>query len=133
LADVFEGSFDDLIALFIAKIYRDVFNEGLLIVLIENREAHRIIDGAALGPQKASAETVEGRDMEEEGGIGDKSAGSILHFGRDFVGEGNRQNSGRIRLPFRNEIRDAIRQNPGLARARASDDADMLRPRLHRG
>jgi hypothetical protein len=49
-----------------------------------------------------------------------------MHFGRDFIGEGNRQNPRWINVFFADEIGNPIGQNPGFPAAGTRDNPDVL-------
>jgi hypothetical protein len=46
----------------------------------------------------------------------------LLHLAGGLVGEGDREDLPRLRIPRTEQVGDAVRQHAGLARARAGDD-----------
>ena len=69
---------------------------------------------------------MEGRNIEELGELRDELTGTFLHFGSNFIGESDREDPSRVDARLADEIRDAIRKNASLSRARTGDDANML-------
>ena len=76
----------------------------------------------AIAPQQAHAEGVKGGKIGRpriERHIAQQRRHALAHLAGGLVGEGDRQNGGRGHVPRRDDVRDAVRDDPGFAAARA--------------
>ena len=79
----------------------------------------------AIAPQQPHAERVEGarRRAPNPSGTSSSSDGyALAHLAGGFVGERDGQDGGRRHVPRGDQVRDAVRDDAGLAAARAGQD-----------
>ena len=94
-----------------------------LIVDVEDREAALETDQFGMPAQDLDADRVEGAEPRHSlNRTADERTDALLHFARRLVGEGDREDLGRIRLACREYMGDAGRQHARLADARARED-----------
>ena len=79
----------------------------------------------AIAPQQPHAEGMKGgevrRGIESYTSLSSAATRSRISSG-GLVGEGDRQNGGRRHVPRRDDVRDAVRDDPGFAAARAGQN-----------
>jgi hypothetical protein len=74
-----------------------------------------------LGTQDTNARCVKRADPHLFGNRTNKRLNTFTHFLSGLIGKGDRQNIHWVRA-LRNEVRNALRQNPSFARARAGNN-----------
>ena len=105
-----------------AQIADDVAGEPHGVGLVVDRELRGIAEQLCVAPQDAHTGRVERGDPHALGDGADEAGDALAHLCSGLVGEGDREHLVRRDLVLLDEVRDAVREHPGLARARAGDD-----------
>ncbi len=103
-----------------AEVADHVAGEPGGVGLVVDRERTRIAERLAVAAQDAHTRRVERRDPHRPHHRADECADSLAHLGRCLVGERDREDARRTNTPV-DQVRDAMREHPGLARPGARD------------
>ena len=88
-------------------------------------------EATCFAAQDAHACGVEGHHPHRAGGGSDQRRDALLHLASSLVGEGDGQDLGRTYTLLPDEVRDALRQHPGLAGSRTRDDEQRTAAMSH--
>ena len=97
------------------------FQHPQRVRLVIDREAARVAEPLGVGAQHPRAGRVEGGHPHRPRGAPDQLLDPLAHLRRGLVGEGDRQDLARPRGAGRQQVGDAVGQDPGLTRARSGD------------
>jgi hypothetical protein len=100
------------------EVADDVAGQALRIGLVVDAERARVADGLGVGAQDANARRVERAHPHRLHHRADQRGHPMLHLVGGLVGERDRKDA-RRRHTFLDEVRDAMREHAGLARAGA--------------
>ncbi len=104
------------------QLFEHLLDERDLIGRVVDDEISRQADGRCFPPQQARAERVKRRDPRADQRRAEQRLDASTHFFRGFVGERDGKNFVVLRVPFGQEVRDALRDDARLARAGARKD-----------
>ena len=104
-----------------AEVSNAVAHQALRVGLIVNRERLWVANVFGLGAQNTNARRVKRADPHLFCHGANKCLYTLSHFLGGLVGKGDRQNIHWVRS-LRYEMRDALRQYPSFARARAGNN-----------
>ena len=96
-----------------------LLQEADLVVGVEDGEVRLQADQLGMAAQDAGGDRMEGAEPDFVGGIADHRLQPLAHFARRLVGEGDREDLAREGAAQRQDMRQARRQDPGLAGAGA--------------
>ena len=85
------------------------------VPLVVDREAARVAELLRLGAQDPGAGRVEGHHPHRPGAVAHELLDAFAHLLRGLVGEGDREDLPRSRLAAPHQVRDPVREHPGLA------------------
>ena len=104
------------------EVAHDERDEPLAVGGVVDGEAALHADLRRLAAQDAHARRVEGHDPHRLRPRPDEVLDPLAHLRGGLVGEGDREDLPRLRAAGGEQVGDAVREHPGLARARAGDD-----------
>ena len=104
-----------------AEVADHVAGEPRGVGLVVDRELARVAEHVAVGAQDAHARRVERRHPHGAHDRPDEVGDPLAHLGRGLVGERDRQDLRRLHALV-DEVGDAVREHPGLARSGARHD-----------
>ena len=104
-----------------------VVDEAHGVGLVVDRERAPVAEHRGLAPQDPRARGVERRHPHPARDRADERADALLHLARGLVGERDREQLERGDPALGDQVRDAVGEQPGLARTRAGDDEDRVR------
>ena len=96
-------------------------DEPHLILVVVDREARRVAEPLRFAPQHASAGGVEREDPDRARRLAEHPLEALAHLPRRLVRERDREDLVRLHPARADQMRDAIRENARLPRARAGD------------
>ena len=96
-------------------------HQRLAIILVVDGERAREAEQLGLAPQQPRGEAVEGADPEAGRIAAEHAPDARLHFPGGLVGEGHREDALDRHPMLLDEVDDARREHPGLARAGAGE------------
>ena len=108
-----------------APLPEEVLHQALRVVRVEDGEVprERPAEGLHVRAQEARADAVEGAHPQEgEGVLLHEAADALLHLAGGLVREGHRQDVVRRNVLLGEEVRDAVGDDPRLARTRPGQD-----------
>ena len=114
-----------------AHLVGDGPHEAARVVLVEDRVVQLVAQQVAVPPQHAVGHVVERAAPEPADALADEALRAVEHLARGAVGERQQQNPARVDAPL-HEVRHAVRQRAGLARAGGRDDQHRPVRRPHR-
>ena len=114
-----------------AQVFKDGFQDGLLVLLVQHQEGLGVLHHMAVLLQKPHAEAVEGGDPPQIL-IRQTPANPFAHFSGGLIGKGDTENvgSGNAQLLHKEQV--PRRQRPGLAGACAGHHTDTALGGGHR-
>ena len=101
---------------------RICFTAGQLVGRVVDDEVARQADVRRLAAEQPGAQGVEGRDPQAAVAGAEQRADALAHLLGGLVGEGDRQHLARAREAAADQVRDAVRDDAGLAGPRARED-----------
>jgi hypothetical protein len=113
-----------------AELGRDHLHEAPAVGVVVDGEARAVPQAVAVHAQDAQAGRVEGGDPHLLGRVADKVDDARPHLVGRLVGEGDGEDAPGRRVTGGEQVGDAPRQHPGLARARARHDQQRPTPVL---
>lgn len=102
------------------EITDHVAREALGVGLVVDAERLRVAETFGMDSQDAHTRRVEGGDPHRPGDRTHQSLDAVLHLTSRFVGERDGEDVGRMHSVRTDEMSDAVREHPGLARSGAS-------------
>ena len=112
-----------------AQMAKGGFDERQLVFIVVDTETAReawtnLRQRLAIAPQQPHAEGMKGGEVRRgiEFYAAQQRRHARAHLLRRLVREGDRQNGGRRHVPLRDDMRDAVSDNPGFAAARAGQN-----------
>ena len=103
------------------ELLEDVLDQPDLVGLVVDREVRLVAEVRRLPAQDAPAGGVEGEDPGAAGVLAEEVPLARAHLVGGAVREGDREDLVRLRADRADQVRDAVREHPRLARARAGD------------
>ena len=113
-----------IVALVDVHVAQDLFDERALVRVIVDHEIGSDADRGAVAAQHAHADRMERADPQTARRVADERLQARAQFARCLVREGDGEDAVRRRAVGREEVRDAMRQDARLTRARAGEDED---------
>ncbi len=104
------------------QVPADQGHQALGVGRVVDREGRGEAQLLGLAAQDAHARAVEGGDPHGVRPRADQFLDALLHLARGLVGEGDREDLARVHTARAEQMRDAVRQDAGLAGAGAGDD-----------
>ena len=92
------------------------------VLLVVDREAAGVAQALGVGAQHPGAGRVEGHHPHRPGPAAHQGLHPLAHLAGGLVCEGDGQDLARPRGPAAHQVRDAVREHAGLARAGAGED-----------
>ena len=102
-----------------------------LILVVVDREARRVAQALRFAPQHPAAGSVEREDPDRAGRLAEHALESLAHLPRRLVREGDREDLVRLDAAGADQVRDAVREDARLPRARAGDHEERPFRREH--
>jgi len=104
------------------QLASDQLHQSTRVVGVIDREGRLHTGVLVLGPQDANTRGVKRRDPHQPGTWPDQLGHPVLHLTSGLVGEGNRDDLTRVHLSGREQVRDPVGEDPGLAGTGAGHD-----------
>jgi hypothetical protein len=104
------------------ELFEAELGEPHLVGLVVDREIGAVAEPRRLAPEDPPARRVEGHHPHPLPDVAEDALEALLHLPRRLVREGDRQDLLRLDPAGGDEVRDAVREHAGLARARSRDD-----------
>ncbi len=106
----------------LAQLLEARLREAHLVLVVVDRERRLVTEPLCLSAQDAAAGGVEGEDPDRARGAAEHERQALAHLPRGLVRERDREDLVRLHLLVRDQVRDAVREDARLPRARARDD-----------
>ena len=99
-------------------------DEPHLVLVVVDREGGAVAEPLGLAPQHAPAGRMEREDPDRARRLPEHALEPLAHLPRGLVRERDREDLVRLHAARADEVRDAIREDARLPRARAGDDEE---------
>ena len=106
----------------LAELLEARLDDPHLVGLVVDRERRAVPEPLGLAAEDPPAGGVEGEDPDRAGRAAEDALEPLPHLGRGLVGEGDGEDLVRLHAVRADQVGDPMREDAGLARARAGDD-----------
>ena len=106
----------------LAELLQARLRQPHLVIVVVDRERRAVAQALGFAAQDAAAGGVEGEDPDRARGDPEHAGEAVAHLPGGLVRERDREDLVRLHLLVRDQMRDAVREDACLPRARAGDD-----------